>query len=187
MKQIINDMRNCYQFKDLSVLGHGLAVKRKASKLVKGDFQGFTLPDWFKDNFTQISECIYDWKVVKRYAIWHDCGKPYCRTVDPEGKQHFDGHAEQSKRTFLEKVSQNNVVADLIGNDMLLHTCKADELEICLKSGKLNKPDAFTLLIVAFAELHANAEMFGGTDSVSFKIKYKQLDKRGKQILAYFK
>lgn len=179
-------MKNYYQFNNLSVLGHGLAVKRKASRLVKGDFEGFTLPDWFKDNFQSISECIYDWKVIKRYAIWHDCGKPYCRTVDPEGKQHFDSHAEKSKETFL-KVSQNQVIADLIGNDMVLHTIKANELDTMLKSGKLSRPDGFTLLVVAFAELHANAEMFGGTESVSFKIKYKQLDKRGKQILAYFK
>lgn len=179
-------MKKCFQFNTLSVLGHGLAVKRKASKLVKGDFQGFTLPDWFKDNFTQIRDFIYDWKVIKRYAIWHDCGKPYCRTVDSENKQHFDGHAEKSRETFL-IFSSNNVVADLIGNDMLLHTCKAEELDSCLKGGKLNKPDAFSLLIVAFAELHANAEMFGGTESLSFKIKYKQLDKRGKQILNYFK
>jgi hypothetical protein len=29
--------------------------------------------------------------------------------------------------------------------------------------------------------------MFGGVESVGFKMKYKQLDKRGKQLLGYFK
>lgn len=178
-------MKACFQFNTLSVLGHGLAVKKKASKLIAGNFEGFTLPDWFKDNFSHIRESIYDQRVIKRYAIWHDCGKPYCRTVDAEGKQHFDGHAEKSKETFL-KVSQNQVVADLIGNDMVLHTIKAEELDTLLKSGKLRRPDAFTLMLVAFSELHANAEMFGGVTTTSFKIKYKQLDKRGKQILAYY-
>lgn len=181
----MSDMKNCFQFNSLSVLGHGLAVKKKASKLVKGNFEGFALPDWFKDNFQQIHKSIYDWRVIKRYAIWHDCGKPYCRTVDSEGKQHFEGHADKSKEVFLQ-ISENRVIADLIGNDMVLHTIKADQLDTLLKSGKLSKPDAFTLMLVAFSELHANAEMFGGTDTTSFKIKYKQLDKRGKQILAYF-
>lgn len=78
------------------------------------------------------------------------------------------------------------MVADLIGNDMVMHTIKADELDTLLKSGKLTKPDAFTLMLVAFSELHANCEMFGGVTTTSFKIKYKQLDKRGKQVLAYF-
>jgi hypothetical protein len=29
----------------------------------------------------------------------------------------------------------------------------------------------------------SNASMFGGIESTSFKIKYKQLDKRGNQVL----
>ncbi len=34
------------------------------------------------------------------------------------------------------------------------------------------------------AEVHSNAAMFGGTDSDSFKIKAKHLNKRGRQVLA---
>lgn len=100
--------------------------------------------------------------------------------MDADGKQHFDGHTEQSKLTFL-SFSNNTVVANLIGNDMVLHTIKSEELETLIPS--MSKADWFTLLLVAFSELHANAEMFGGTDNTSFKIKYKQLDKRGKQLL----
>jgi hypothetical protein len=40
-----------------------------------------------------------------------------------------------------------------------------------------------TLLVTSLCELHSNASMFGGIESTSFKIKYKQLDKRGNQVL----
>lgn len=40
-----------------------------------------------------------------------------------------------------------------------------------------------TLLFVGLAEILANAKYFGGYDSESFKIKYKQINKRGKAIL----
>lgn len=64
---------------------------------------------------------------------------------------------------------------------MVLHTIKSEELE--QKITQFSQADWLTLLVVAFAELHANAEMFGGTNNTSFKIKFKQLDKRGKQLL----
>lgn len=178
-------MQNCFQFQDLSVLGHGIAVMRKARLLYKEKCDGFVLPDWFRENLGGIIKQAHDWKTIKRYAVWHDIGKPYCRIVDENGKQHFPGHAEKSKEIFLEKVCPNKVVGDLIGNDMVLHTIKSEQLTSLLANG-FAKQDAFTLLIVAFAELHANAEMFGGVESVGFKMKYKQLDKRGKQILTFF-
>lgn len=43
---------------------------------------------------------------------------------------------------------------------------------------------AKTNLIAGLSEIHANASMFGGIDSTSFKIKWKQISKRGKKILA---
>ena len=43
-------------------------------------------------------------------------------------------------------------------------------------------PEAISLLLVALSEIHANAEMFGGIESTSFKIKWKQIDKRGNAI-----
>jgi hypothetical protein len=42
--------------------------------------------------------------------------------------------------------------------------------------------DAITLLIAALAEVHSNASLFGGIESTSFKIKWKTIDKRGRQI-----
>ena len=171
-------MKKCYQFKTLSVLGHGLAVMKKAKKIINKDLAGFKLPDWFVENIEYIIQSAHDWRAIKRYTIWHDCGKPFCRTVDSEGKQHFPNHEQKSKE-ILDSFSNNKIISDLIGNDMLLHTAKAEELDKI----NLSKADWFTLIIVSFAELHANADMFGGTENTSFKIKWKQLDKRGKQLL----
>ena len=42
-----------------------------------------------------------------------------------------------------------------------------------------------SLLITGLSEIHANANMFGGIESTSFKIKYKQINSRGKQILKH--
>lgn len=46
---------------------------------------------------------------------------------------------------------------------------------------------AISLLITGLSEIHANASMFGGIESTSFKIKYKQIDSRGKAILKQLK
>ena len=64
-----------------------------------------------------------------------------------------------------------------MGLDMEVHTMKADDLdEFC------QRPEAASLLITAMCEIHSNASMFGGIDSTSFKMKWKHLDRRGKQI-----
>jgi hypothetical protein len=110
----------------------------------------------------------------------HDCGKPYCITIDEDGRRHFPDHANVSRDTFS-KISNNKIVADLISKDMVFHTIKSDEVEEFLNSNSLQT--VLTLLVTSLCELHSNASMFGGIESTSFKIKYKQLDKRGNQVL----
>jgi hypothetical protein len=46
----------------------------------------------------------------------------------------------------------------------------------------IKHPEAITLLLAGLAEVHSNAKMFGGIDSESFKIKWSQINKRGKAI-----
>lgn len=75
-------------------------------------------------------------------------------------------------------LKNDTVVRRLIKYDMDIHLLKADGVEEFAK-----RREAITNLIVGLAEIHANAEMFGGLESTSFKIKWKQIDKRGKQIL----
>ena len=61
---------------------------------------------------------------------------------------------------------------------MDIHLLKSDGVEEFAKN-----PHAFTLLLTGLAEIHSNAEMFGGLESVGFKIKWKSINQRGKQIL----
>lgn len=95
-------------------------------------------------------------------------------TIDAEGKKHFENHAEISAKIWAE-AGGTELECRLMALDMDAHIIRADQYaEFC------SRPEAMTLLITALCEIHANAEMFGGLDSTSFKIKWKRLDKLGK-------
>lgn len=175
-EQMISAMQACEQTSGLNVLQHGQAVWAKIQAILNHD-ESIRYPDWW----SQLEPKLHDLSVVQEYAVYHDCGKPFCRTVDGDGRVHFPNHAEVSKKTFLDVFPEKAVVANLIGWDMDFHILGAEELEQRFKVW--SRMDADTLLLTAFAEVHANAEMFGGIESSSFKIKYKNLDRRGKQLL----
>jgi hypothetical protein len=61
---------------------------------------------------------------------------------------------------------------------MDIHLLKADGVEEFSQ-----RKEAISLILTGLAELHSNAAMFGGIESVSFKIKWKNLNKRGRQVL----
>lgn len=65
----------------------------------------------------------------------------------------------------------------LILHDMDIHRVRADSIN----SFSLLK-DAPTLLLAGVAEINSNANMFGGYESESFKIKMKRLEKYGDKI-----
>jgi hypothetical protein len=118
--------------------------------------------------------------------MYHDIGKPYCKIYDlnDHSKYHFPNHAEISSKTYS---NINNGIEDitslLIRRDMDIHMIKAKDLDSFIGITDLDNQIAISLLITGLAEIHANAEMFGGFDSISFKMKYKQIDSRGKQII----
>jgi hypothetical protein len=167
-----------------NVLEHGISVAKHFDKLISGDTDNWKLPTWFTDNKEFILSNLHSLEDIKEYQVMHDCGKAYCMTIDEEGKRHFPNHAQVSFDTFS-KISDNKVVADLILKDMVFHTIKSDEVEDFVKSNSIET--VLTLLVTALCELHSNATMFGGIESTSFKIKFKQLDKRGKQVLDLLK
>jgi hypothetical protein len=81
-----------------------------------------------------------------------------------------------SYETWL-RISSNKTIAKLILHDMDIHTMKAADVdEFC------RHREATTLLLAGLAEVHSNAKMFGGIESESFKIKWSQINKRGKAI-----
>lgn len=183
LRRLYEDMEECEQTYDQSVMDHGRSVRLTFLRLI--DFLRFEttpnkwrIPDWLNQNRAYILEQIQPYMYeIERYLVMHDCGKPYC----PEGPQRFTDHANISADTFS-KFTDNQLILDLIRNDMWVHTMKASEIPAFVESGL-----ALILLLSGLAEIHANAEMFGGIESDSFKIKYKQLDRRGKAVLSYMK
>lgn len=175
-------MQRCSQTKGQSVLQHGFSVNDFFHDLVSdAPRRQWRLPDWFIQHREQLLTSLHPIDIIDRYTVYHDCGKPYCLDLDDIG-QHFPDHANISKNIYL-ALTRDQTVADLIGWDMVLHTCTAKELEQYLSIW--SPQDAATLLLVALSEIHSNAAMFGGIESTSFKIKWKRLNKRGRQVCKY--
>lgn len=181
-------MRTCFQFQELDVLQHGEAVAYWFEDLywhlVEGRAlsEAWRLPSWLSsENCDALMGLLPSLPQLALYQRYHDCGKPFCRQVDSQGWQHFPNHAEVSYQRWLE-CGGDESTGQLIRLDMDVHLLKAEGL-----AEFSQRPQAFALLLSAVAEVHANAQMFGGTDSESFKIKLKHLERRGKQIVALLK
>jgi hypothetical protein len=106
---------------------------------------------------------------LKQYHFFHDCGKPFCQTIDENGKEHYPNHSEMSAKKYIEMFG-SGPVADMILHDMDFHTKRGDDL---VNTWRLSFADH--LYATAWAEIFANAELFGGRESDSFKIKRKRL------------
>lgn len=179
--QLIQDMQQCEQAKGQSIFQHGLSVKEHIFQLIDylktGQITGdWRLPDWLSEYNQQILSALLPQDIIEEYTIYHDCGKPYCKSIDENGRTHFPNHADISSKTWLE-VGGSCAAAKLMKMDMMIHTMKACDIDEFI-----THPEACTLLLAGLAEVHANAKMFGGTDSTSFKIKWNQINKRGKAI-----
>lgn len=182
MATLIQAMEACPQTPTQSVLDHGRAVVAHFRQLRRHLESGETLADWWRipawaSNPELLSLLVSD-GVLDEYQEFHDCGKPFCRIVDADGRQRFPDHAAMSEATWL-AVGGNPLAARLMGMDMDAHLLKADGV-----AEFASRPEAVTLLLTALAEVHSNAAMFGGIASDGFKIKAKHLDKRGGQVIA---
>lgn len=174
-------MKNCLQTSTQSVYQHGFSVRDHIFELISfletGQTpNGWRLPDWMHTHRQNLLNSLLSKEIIEEYAIFHDCGKPYCLSIDEQGKRHFPNHAEVSYQTWMD-ITANEQVAKLMRMDMVVHTMKANDIDEFIKH-----PEASTLLLAALAEVHSNAKMFGGLDSESFKIKWNQINKRGKAI-----
>jgi len=175
------EMEACEQTQGLSVLAHGYSVNAYYHDLRSHVLDGtpleydWKLPEWVFDVI--IWENQADLETINNYQIYHDCGKPRCLEIDDEGRRHFPNHAEVSANTWKELGGTDREV-NLMRDDMCIHLLKDAGVSEFAK-----KEDWATLLITGLCEVHSNASMFGGVDSTSFKIKWKQINKRGKAIL----
>lgn len=174
-------MKSTLQTESQSVYEHGVSVKEHIFELISflktGQISdGWRLPQWIFDYRKQILASLASEEIIEEYTIFHDCGKAYCLTIDDSGKRHFPNHAEKSYETWL-KVGGNHQAAKLMKMDMIIHTMKAADIDEFIKHS-----EAITLLLAGLAEVHSNAKLFGGIESESFKIKWSQINKRGKAI-----
>ena len=171
------------QFRTQNVLQHGEAVLAKYHDLlahaITGKLpEGWRQPKWWTPETAQhLAAAQPPAEIMANYLTYHDCGKSLCRTVDEEGRQHFPDHAAVSARVWQQLGGHPDEVW-LMERDMMLHSGSADECEV-LRGHRL----APALMFAALAEIHANAEMFGGPETPSFKAKAKQLERRTTQLL----
>jgi len=187
MTQPIHDsllarMRETEQMPGLSVLDHGLLVADHFRDLADHVRTGaplrfaWKLPDWVRD--PRLWARLPADETLERYQTFHDCGKPSCLVLGEDGRRHFPDHARVSKEVWL-SLGECPEVAELIGMDMDVHLLKDEGV-----AEFAARPQAAALVLTGLAEIHANAGLFGGIESTSFRIKYKQIDRRGKAILA---
>ena len=173
--EMIKNMHECYQFKDLNIYEHGISVSheylRLISNLDKNIVYDFLPPD-ILDIYHKNKHKLLLLSKMTFYQIMHDLGKPLCLSFDDEGRKHFYNHAEHSYQQF--KLVYPNLIdeAFMIFHDMDFHTKKTDEL-VDLANSKY----CFSLYLTAISEVIANSKMFGGVESDSFKIKVKKLKK----------
>lgn len=183
--RILNDMKNREQFRGMSVLEHGESVVDWFSDLYPNAIHQtpfrkmWRAPKWVHNK--TLTSRLLPLNILTVYQRYHDIGKPYCRTVDEAGRQHFPNHAEVSKKVWSEvsdDSAESRIVGELIGMDMMCHTARGEELVTFAKH-----PYAPSLLFTALAEIHSNAAFLEALDSDGFKIKIKQLEKVAKAIL----
>lgn len=174
-------MASCRQSEQQTVLEHGEAVHQKFRDLIEGRTEGWRVPEWLSQNEEFLKSLLPSDEVLRLYHTYHDCGKPFCRTVDEHHRQHFPDHARVSAAIWA-AIGGDAEVRTLIACDMDMHLLKPAEVE-----SYKNLDIVGTLLITALAELHSNAGMFGGIESTSFKIKYKNLTKLGNKFLQILK
>lgn len=180
--QIKFSMLNTEQMENLNVLQHGQMVHEWYLKIVDAmrtkKFPFYKTPKWLMENVDYLLSKIaeYDPLLIKEYQVMHDCGKPYVIEYDDQGKKHFPNHAKMSHDVWL-KASGNEFTSGLMLRDMDMHTMKASDVDEFIKYEHF-----VILMLTSLAEIYANSTMFGGMDSVSFKMKFKQIEKRGNAI-----
>jgi hypothetical protein len=154
-----------------TVWTHGQQVLRKFQELMSGDYTSWPRIEkvtWVEEALRSF-KTVYPIEDIYTYCLYHDIGKPFCLT-QTDGNIHFPNHAQVSHDIWLQVDTRKHIATWML-HDMDIHTmCREDFGQT---------PDANLHRLVGLAEVYANAEMFGGYESDSFKIKLKKLIKNG--------
>ena len=185
-------MSNTPQSSNQSVLEHGISVltyfNNIRNNIINDPYDdNLKIPEHLKSK--KFLNYLLDDDIISNYLLFHDIGKPYCITWNDENKKFsFPDHANISSNKFLELSTHidKEQISKLILHDMDFHLLKPNQVEDFIKNTNLTKSELYTLLYACLSELNSNAVMFGGYDSVSFKIKYKNFEKISKKIINYY-
>lgn len=178
-------MKETYQFENIDMLMHGEMVFNEYQKILNAIENkneeyfkniGFAF-DW--EFIEKLKSLQYDYKTMESYQIYHDCGKHLSKNIDENGKTHYPNHAEHSSNLYG-KYFNNEIAKELILKDLNFHTFNSENMIQWIKEE--NKKTLASLYLTAWAEILANASMFGGFESESFKIKRKKLIQHGKKL-----
>lgn len=171
-------MSKCFQASNLNMLQHGKRVHVEYIKLVD-QLENRTLGDpVIQQCYDRLKYSLPPHQVLKRYHYLHDCFKHGVMIVDENGRRHFPNHAECSAQQYAHIFPEDGFTAALIRHDMDFHLMRGDDLKQLWKS-----PFAPILYFTAWAEINANAEMFGGRESESYKIKRSRLIQAAKKFI----
>ena len=179
-------MKGCQQNKQQTIYQHGLSVQKHYFELIRilrgseATTGKWIIPDWLPLYKEEILKNLLPESIIASYTLYHDVGKPFCIEHDENGKVHFPDHANVSYNIWMQ-TGGDSVVGELIRRDMEIHLLKSKDVPEFCSDPKM----AITLLLAGLAEVHSNAQMFGGIESESFKIKFKQINKRGKSICEF--
>ncbi|MBQ6540050.1 MAG: HD domain-containing protein [Oscillospiraceae bacterium] len=102
-------------------------------------------------------------RILRLAMLFHDCGKPACKTTDDDGIDHFRGHPEVSGR--IARVILNRLKSDNRTKDEVLFLVEHHDIQFSPKDNRLKKFIAETgeerfgrLLEVKHADLKARSE-----------------------------
>ena len=169
-------MTNCEQAPGLNMLQHGEKVHEEYVKLITNLNNNVECAE-LQALWSKFGPTLPPHQVLRKYHVYHDCGKHLCLTIE-DGKRHFPNHAEISSNQYSIIFPEDTFTSVLIARDMDFHILRGDDLIKCL-----HNPIAPILFFSAWAEINANAEMFGGRESDSYKIKRSRLIQAGKKLL----
>jgi hypothetical protein len=171
-------MEQCQQTPTLNMLQHGQAVHDEYIKLIQELDAGTIKHPELCKLYERYKHTLPPIELLKKYHVYHDCGKHLCLCIDENGRRHYPNHAAESATQFSKIFPDECFITKLISMDMDFHTLKGDDLLHLCKS-----PFAPILYFTAWAEINANAIAFGGIDSESYKIKRSRLIQAGKKLL----
>ena len=171
-------MEACEQTKGMNMLQHGQMVHAHYLTLIDELKHGNADSSELLNIWQRFNRDLPDAPTLQAYHTYHDCAKHLCLITDESGKRHFPNHAEMSSKQYRHLFPGDEMTAYLIQHDMDFRLAKSsDSLTIWAQ------PYSHILFLTAWAEINANAEMFGGRHSESYKIKRSRLIQHAKKLI----